>query len=243
MTSRLSWCATLAAVFSLGTITAVVNLGTTACGTGSSSSGGSVCQSGATQACLCPSGGSGVQTCKDNGEGWQPCLNCGGSSSSSSGAVLPPLCTAGATQSCLCGGGVTGVQTCKVDGTGWLACGGCSGSSSSSSSSSGDAPQAGDPCPPQGGGYCVSTTSALLCDRNRLELFQCRGPYGCSPGNGCDRSKAAPGDACQTTWEGAGACSSVDQHVMVQCVRGIWTYYMSCGAQWCVYSPTSIECQ
>jgi hypothetical protein len=235
MTSRLGWCATLTAVFSLGTVTC------TGGGSSSSSSGGGVCDPGDRQLCPClGGGGGGVQDCRDDGKGWQACQGCGGSSSSSGGSVCAP----GATQACLCpSGGGQGVQTCMSSGAGWQPCLGCGGSSSSSSSGGHD-PQQGDVCDPTVvGGYCTGTTTALLCDRNRLEPFHCRGPYGCSPSVGCDQSKAASGEPCLSTWNNAASCSVYDQRVMLLCQNGVWTDYGSCGSQVCVVTQTTAGCQ
>jgi hypothetical protein len=237
MASRLAWCATLMAVFVLGTVTCS--------GGGSSSSsggGGGVCDPGDRQLCPCLGGaGGGVQDCRDDGTGWKPCEGCGGSSSGGS------VCAPGATQACLCpSGGGQGVQTCMSTGAGWQPCLGCGGSSSSSSSSSssGGTCQQGNTCDPNVfAGCCTGGATALMCDRNRLEPFQCRGPYGCS-GNGCDMTKAAPGDACLSTWENVGAtCSTVDQRVMLLCQNGVFAYYTSCGAQMCVASSAGVGCQ
>jgi len=103
-------------------------------------------------------------------------------------------------------------------------------------------PKAGDKCDTTGF-LCESTTAALECKVGAWVSLPCKGPGGCTR-NGdtvkCDMSGNVEGDACASTAEGKGLCTS-DGLGTLECRDGKLVKTNTCRS--CTVTGDQVICQ
>lgn len=103
-------------------------------------------------------------------------------------------------------------------------------------------PNPGDKCD-KTGFLCVDGSSAMECRGGVWSILPCRGATGCTRTNDlirCDMSGNIAGDACASTAEGKGLCSS-DGKSTLECREGKLVQTNTCSS--CAVSGDQIVCQ
>lgn len=103
-------------------------------------------------------------------------------------------------------------------------------------------PQAGDKCDTTGF-LCSGAGAALECKLGQWVLLPCRGGAGCQRTGDtvtCDMTLNIEGDACASTAEGRGLCSS-DSRSTLECRDGILKTTNMCRS--CMVSNGQVVCQ
>ncbi|MEW5738268.1 MAG: hypothetical protein AB1938_05045 [Myxococcota bacterium] len=103
-------------------------------------------------------------------------------------------------------------------------------------------PKAGDKCD-TAGFLCESTTAALECKVGAWVSLPCKGPGGCKREGDtvkCDMSANVEGDACASTAEGKGLCTT-DGMGTLECRNGVLVKTNTCRT--CAVTGDQVICQ